>query len=130
MIRRPPEFTRTDTLFPYTTLFRSQARGRPRAYSAVHWTAGDRGIRTSGDYRPKLRPASARSERPDRFAWPLPPPGIFLPVLVRMRPIRLAPCAVAERLPLPASDPGCSRSGWKAGRSEEHTSELQSLMRT
>src|SRR3546814_16683067 len=25
MIRRPPRFTRTDTLFPYTTLFRSQA---------------------------------------------------------------------------------------------------------
>src|SRR3546814_14661281 len=23
MIRRPPKFTRTDTLFPYTTLFRS-----------------------------------------------------------------------------------------------------------
>src|SRR3546814_5222758 len=28
MIRRPPRSTRTDTLFPYTTLFRS---GRPRA---------------------------------------------------------------------------------------------------
>src|SRR3546814_1280026 len=27
MIRRPPRSTRTDTLFPYTTLFRSQARG-------------------------------------------------------------------------------------------------------
>src|SRR3546814_13713710 len=28
MIRRPPRSTRTDTLFPYTTLFRSQARWR------------------------------------------------------------------------------------------------------
>src|SRR3546814_16885097 len=28
MIRRPPRSTRTDTLFPYTTLFRSRARGR------------------------------------------------------------------------------------------------------
>src|SRR3546814_4120411 len=27
MIRRPPRSTRTDTLFPYTTLFRSQGRG-------------------------------------------------------------------------------------------------------
>src|SRR3546814_1284249 len=27
MIRRPPRSTRTDTLFPYTTLFRSLARG-------------------------------------------------------------------------------------------------------
>src|SRR3546814_17164240 len=33
MIRRPPRSTRTDTLFPYTTLFRSRAgaRGVPRA---------------------------------------------------------------------------------------------------
>src|SRR3546814_8767020 len=29
MIRRPPRSTRTDTLFPYTTLFRSRARVRP-----------------------------------------------------------------------------------------------------
>src|SRR3546814_2673384 len=28
MIRRPPRSTRTDTLFPYTTLFRSAARAR------------------------------------------------------------------------------------------------------
>src|SRR3546814_17103190 len=28
MIRRPPRSTRTDTLFPYTTLFRSQIRAR------------------------------------------------------------------------------------------------------
>src|SRR3546814_4458862 len=27
MIRRPPRSTRTDTLFPYTTLFRSDGRG-------------------------------------------------------------------------------------------------------
>src|SRR3546814_6274063 len=30
MIRRPPRSTRTDTLFPYTTLFRSHAHGRRR----------------------------------------------------------------------------------------------------
>src|SRR3546814_8773624 len=30
MIRRPPRSTRTDTLFPYTTLFRSQQRHFPR----------------------------------------------------------------------------------------------------
>src|SRR3546814_17801572 len=29
MIRRPPRSTRTDTLFPYTTLFRSDADRRP-----------------------------------------------------------------------------------------------------
>src|SRR3546814_16791593 len=35
MIRRPPRSTRTDTLFPYTTLFRSQDAARrdlPRAH--------------------------------------------------------------------------------------------------
>src|SRR3546814_18736040 len=31
MIRRPPRSTRTDTLFPYTTLFRSWRIGRRRA---------------------------------------------------------------------------------------------------
>src|SRR3546814_9942192 len=31
MIRRPPRATRTDTLFPYTTLFRSHKLPRPRA---------------------------------------------------------------------------------------------------
>src|SRR3546814_13538279 len=30
MIRRPPRSTRTDTLFPYTTLFRSHIRGGSR----------------------------------------------------------------------------------------------------
>src|SRR3546814_1491375 len=38
MIRRPPRSTRTDTLFPYTTLFRSYQgsghQGRVRAFSA------------------------------------------------------------------------------------------------
>src|SRR3546814_20428097 len=28
MIRRPPRYTRTDTLFPYTTLFRSRCERR------------------------------------------------------------------------------------------------------
>src|SRR3546814_16437461 len=34
MIRRPPRSTRTDTLFPYTTLFRSQQRGLAGAVAA------------------------------------------------------------------------------------------------
>src|SRR3546814_10505180 len=36
MIRRPPRSTRTDTLFPYTTLFRSMAMSVPTAVSAAH----------------------------------------------------------------------------------------------
>src|SRR3546814_16471775 len=50
MIRRPPRSTRTDTLFPYTTLFRSGRRcrgpGRPRwaaARPAAPRRAGDGG---------------------------------------------------------------------------------------
>src|SRR3546814_20630229 len=35
MIRRPPRSTRTDTLFPYTTLFRSPRRSR-EAHDPVH----------------------------------------------------------------------------------------------
>src|SRR3546814_1629080 len=31
MIRRPPRSTRTDTLFPYTTLFRSRSTSRRRS---------------------------------------------------------------------------------------------------
>src|SRR3546814_8314922 len=36
MIRRPPRSTRTDTLFPYTTLFRSQQAILPEADIAAH----------------------------------------------------------------------------------------------
>src|SRR3546814_2726056 len=36
MIQRPPRATRTDTLFPYTTLFRSPRRGDPDPLRGVH----------------------------------------------------------------------------------------------
>src|SRR3546814_2125063 len=35
MIRRPPRSTRTDTLFPYTTLLRSPARSRVRTHQGA-----------------------------------------------------------------------------------------------
>src|SRR3546814_19930364 len=41
MIRRPPRSTRTDTLFPYTTLFRSpgvRSRWRPPAGAIPNWS--------------------------------------------------------------------------------------------
>src|SRR3546814_13534787 len=43
MIRRPPRSTRTDTLFPYTTLFRS-ARCRCRRRTVAAPAPGDDGI--------------------------------------------------------------------------------------
>src|SRR3546814_1256166 len=83
MIRRPPRSTRTDTLFPYTTLFRSPRRG----------------------------PAHPQGERlglPDGHAR-------FRGSDVHGRPDR--------------GDAGRARRPGRHARSEEHTSELQSLMR-
>src|SRR3546814_6115722 len=58
MIRRPPRSTRTDTLFPYTTLFRSRPddRGAEAAYSrrlrrAVTRAFGHPGAVGGGDAR-------------------------------------------------------------------------------
>src|SRR3546814_14703092 len=39
MIRRPPRSTRTDTLFPYTTLFRSYSQARDAMLSRSHSAA-------------------------------------------------------------------------------------------
>src|SRR3546814_16793310 len=44
MIRRPPRSTRTDTLFPYTTLFRSNLE-RPPGFNA-EFLVGERRVRT------------------------------------------------------------------------------------
>src|SRR3546814_1132592 len=53
MIRRPPRSTRTDTLFPYTTLFRSahrhhERRHRQGARSIRHSNSGGRDHAASG----------------------------------------------------------------------------------
>src|SRR3546814_13242046 len=50
MIRRPPRSTRTDTLFPYTTLFRSAGGRRPPRLSALRRQPG---VLLAG--RPRLR---------------------------------------------------------------------------
>src|SRR3546814_5205956 len=115
MIRRPPRSTRTDTLFPYTTLFRSAVlAGRERrAKDAV------RHART-GDLHPAL-----------------------LPVLGAGRAVRRAHregdadphhhgdgdrdhVAGGDRLRDHQHD---RAAGGAVPRSEEHTSELKSLMR-
>src|SRR3546814_5734634 len=54
MIRRPPRSTRTDTLFPYTTLFRS----RDTRASAFRWSAPACG----GESSMKARSTGRRSE--------------------------------------------------------------------
>src|SRR3546814_6032241 len=66
MLRRPPRSTRTDTLFPYTTLFRSTGRTRAslptQAHGCSRWSA-PRADRESSLYREDSRTArGARSE--------------------------------------------------------------------
>src|SRR3546814_18674679 len=64
MIRRPPRSTRTDTLFPYTTLFRSlplrveklDAGGRSRLETLAH--------QCGGAVRRSLRPGGAGDAQP------------------------------------------------------------------
>src|SRR3546814_1352326 len=89
MIRRPPRSTRTDTLFPYTTLFRSVGGAQPRLYVPDLLRRRQRDLSPVGD----ARDDPVRACR-HRFR------------LYRRR-----------------------RPGGAVGRSEEHTSELQSLMR-
>src|SRR3546814_15549580 len=57
MIRRPPRSTRTDTLFPYTTLFRSNVRNVPAAlYKALG------GFATNGVNMTKLESYMVRGD--------------------------------------------------------------------
>src|SRR3546814_3246027 len=92
MIRRPPRSTRTDTLFPYTTLFRSPPRRGPCRRHSRH----------GGSH-----PRHARRRSP----------------CCRGREGASASRAAGR------CRAGGDRSTARQGRSEEHTSELQSLIR-
>src|SRR3546814_9771429 len=71
MIRRPPRSTRTDTLFPYTTLFRSAAAAidaiRDGAREADIAAECQRAMTAAGGtypgFGPLIRPASRLGER-------------------------------------------------------------------
>src|SRR3546814_2518162 len=111
MIRRPPRSTRTDTLFPYTTLFRS---------AQEHAVA--RGFHGSRDQRGEGR--LPRPGTPDQGDGR--PAGHVQGDVAQGE----AALGVAEVEPTQVQvghRPG--RDGLPALRSEEHTSELQSLMR-
>src|SRR3546814_14559081 len=95
MIRRPPRSTRTDTLFPYTTLFRS-AEGQHRAQ------------RDPGEH-PQHGEHEPEPGKQD-------PHVVVQHLIVRVhRECREHAVGTVREPPRP--------------RSEEHTSELQSLMR-
>src|SRR3546814_4139121 len=107
MIRRPPRSTRTDTLFPYTTLFRSALR------ASLQDALSGPGER--GGARPPPQSALRDPEGARRRLWLQERLGAAQ--LVRARGCRAGRPA------------GLHRSELEALRSEEHTSELQSLMR-
>src|SRR3546814_2857055 len=96
MIRRPPRSTRTDTLFPYTTLFRSYQYLHPQGTV----------LQGSGEALPTPS-ALCRCERCRQSCE-----GLATAQFPHLS-CRLSPC----------------RRPARRGRSEEHTSELQSLMR-
>src|SRR3546814_6946179 len=120
MIRRPPRSTRTDTLFPYTTLFRSADQEAERA---------------SEPRQPaRTRPRRSRSGRGicAREAGRLSPRRIYHSDGTRREALRrfsaALPCLFCiRRLRPPPAMGGVAKCC--AARSEEHTSELQSLMR-
>src|SRR3546814_1872573 len=109
MIRRPPRSTRTDTLFPYTTLFRCRRRPRPRSI--------DRARRPGGRPRPgALSLAGLSIERArKRFGDVEVLKGVSIDVADGEFAVIVGPS-------------GCGKSTLLR-KSEEHTSELQSLMR-
>src|SRR3546814_10874856 len=132
MIRRPPRSTRTDTLFPYTTLFRSLiARYLARLIARHH-----------SQVFPKLSPCRLR-HGPERQQFhavvghPLDAQDVTGQRLPRDERAQIAGEVVGLRgapgflvqvaeVELPAV---CLLAAVLAHRSEEHTSELKSLMR-
>src|SRR3546814_10050579 len=119
MIRRPPRSTRTDTLFPYTTLFRSLL-GLSRA--ADRQDIGGRLYRLVALV--VVRPRGGGADRECRAAAALYAGG------------RAASgVALAHPAPAPHRQRPClferahERGRGDRARSEAHTSELQSLMR-
>src|SRR3546814_4446059 len=106
MIRLPPRSTRTDTLFPYTTLFRSQPGGVVRGQL--------RGLRGGPPPPPRRRRRPAAPHQ--------------VQAADALSGQSRAP-APAGWLPAPPSPSSASARLLSKCRSEEHTSELQSLMR-
>src|SRR3546814_7397718 len=111
MIRRLPRSTRTDTPFPYTTLFRS------RFVTQVRQTHDQRRQHDA----PDQQHAAIADGRAD------PVQGIAIVATHAYAPDPHAEGLSAMR-PEPAEEAQADHE--QADRSEEHTSELQSLMRS
>src|SRR3546814_2419861 len=127
MIRRPPRSTRTDTLFPYTTLFRSgagtfdvfavvgAAEGVGALFGRLAGAAG-LGVFAGGNVRAGVAQAVAVADRSVAgFGTDCDCGGVRLEALFDLGGLL-------------RTGNGCE-TGSGEDRSEEHTSELQSLMR-
>src|SRR3546814_6511699 len=118
MIRRPPRSTRTDTLFPYTTLFRSVHRLDKDTSGALVLA------RTSRAAAFFAKSFSSRTARKVYWALVVGVPSID----DGMIELALAkqPGTGGEKMHVDEKEGLPARTRY---RSEEHTSELQSLMR-
>src|SRR3546814_4178043 len=127
MIRPPPKSTRTDTLFPYTTLFRSRGSGAEGA--GRQRSSARRGPRAGADraQRRIFHREEALSQR--RLLFGRDPFGDRLPDLYVHRPVRPCPHRRLGRAVERDDLRPRSENRPPSPRSEEHTSELQSLMR-
>src|SRR3546814_6579576 len=126
MIRRPPISTRTYTLFPYTTLFRSYDRDQPEPDETRLFNGGVEATLS----RPYLFPGKQRqTRRRDSYAQK---GGTWCGGLHDCSAGRGYRC-IAVRVRYRHQwrwQSGCVHCGsGLLRRSEEHTSELQSLMR-
>src|SRR3546814_3794714 len=118
MIRRPPRSTRTDTLLPYTTLFRSW---RPISGSA--WIARRSAITSASSASPAALQSVFSSASIASTPGKLVVAGDARPI----RSVARAPAPAPAAVGLARGDDAESED--ECRRSEEHTSELQSLMR-
>src|SRR3546814_8158939 len=129
MIRRPPRSTRTDTLFPYTTLFRSHA-------GLVVLHLADRRQLAVADQAEGVAHRARAEQRQLDVARSLPAPHAqrLAEVLALVGQLRVAgrveDAADAQRA-VEREAPQRLRRLLRLAlqRSEEHTSELQPLMR-
>src|SRR3546814_3932422 len=122
MIRRPPRSTRTDTLFPYTTLFRSK-QGGEYAFIARQARARKPGQCECGELYNKLLDGKLMRI------------NLLTASLLAIAATTLSACGgggsgggVKPIPPAPTPTPVPTPTPTPT-RSEEHTSELQSLMR-
>src|SRR3546814_2413682 len=117
MIRRPPRSTRTDTLFPYTTLFRSLGWLKP--YENL-WLSYPPNI--ARKFSPELAALAGYAQhRPNLGNYEGQCPSILLDDNV--------PDHIGAIDALRPDQEAMLADYFRASRSEEHTSELQSLMR-